>query len=141
MFDKYTTNGTARRLPENNLATRLLRMYRYPRILDANSVGSLGTVGCEEKGSCRERDTRISDQDEAKHRRPITIELAEIPKMCLKLTQGLGVPYESSEMISSLTKPALARRTAISCSHRFWTSGMRNGNRGSGRRPCNRSGS
>ena len=73
MFDKYTTNGTARRLPENNLATRLLRTDRCPRILYANSVGSLGTVGCEEKGLCRELDTRISDQDEAKRHRPIVI--------------------------------------------------------------------
>lgn len=77
MFDKYTTNGTARRLPENNLAT-LLRMDRWPRILGANSVGSLGTVECEQKGLCRERDNRISDRDEAKRRRPVAIELAEI---------------------------------------------------------------
>ncbi len=90
MFDKYTTNGTARRLPENNVATRLLRMYRYPRILDVNSVGSLGTVGCEEKGLCRERDTRTSDRDEAKHRRPIAIELAEIPRMWFKTYPRLG---------------------------------------------------
>ena len=65
-------------------------MYRYPRILDANSVGSLGTAGCEEKASCRERDTRISDRDEAKHRRPIAIKLAKIPRVCLKTYPRLG---------------------------------------------------
>ena len=77
---QYTTNGTARRLPENNLATRLLRMGRSLRILDANSVDFLGTVGCEEKGLCRERDTRISGQDEAKRHRPVPTELAEISR-------------------------------------------------------------
>jgi len=49
---QYTTNGTARRLPENNLATRLLRVGRSLRILDANSVDFLGTVGRKEKELC-----------------------------------------------------------------------------------------
>jgi len=56
-------------------------MDRSPRILDANSVDFLGTVGREEKGLCRERDTRISGQDEAKRHRPVPKELAEIPRM------------------------------------------------------------
>ena len=90
MFDKYTTNGTARRLPENNLATRLLRTDRCPRILYANSVGSLGTVGYEEKGLCRQLGTRISDRDEAKRRRPIVMELAEVPRTCFKTYPRLG---------------------------------------------------
>lgn len=90
MSDKYTTNGTARRLPENNLATRLLRIGGYLRFLDANSVDSLGTVGCEQKGLCRERDTRISDRDGAKRRRPIPTELAELPRAHCATYPGLG---------------------------------------------------
>jgi hypothetical protein len=71
----HDTNGTARRLPENTLATRLLRMDRcLLRFLDLNSVDSPDTV---ERGLCRERDTRISDQDKAKRRRPILISQRE----------------------------------------------------------------
>lgn len=55
-------------------------MDRCLRFLDANSVDSLGTVGREGKALCRERDTRISDRDEAKRRRPIPTELAEVPR-------------------------------------------------------------
>jgi len=55
-------------------------MCRSLRILESNSVDFLGTVGREEKGLCRERDTRISGQDAAKRHRPIATELAEISR-------------------------------------------------------------
>jgi len=49
--------------------------------------------------------------------------------------------YESNVEVSSLTEPAWARRMAISCSHRFRTSGMCNGSRASGARLRNGCGS